>query len=211
MWGDKYNQLVANRDYYGNEANNAYVKDYGQWSDQRDFDTNQYWTETEFGYGQGRDQVADEQWQKSFDEGVRQFNDQQAMNREQWEYSKAQAEKATSASGSGNNNSQKAVYRRTTDTGNIIWDINGKEVEVEVGVNPYTGTKNLDTEKGTMPNGYQPDNVASYYNGNLEEGKLSETGKTDFVDGVEQEVWATPDGKMWIWDQNRNKYLLYEE
>jgi hypothetical protein len=210
MWGDKYNQLVSDRDYYANAANNAYTKDYGEWSDQRDFDTNQYWTETEFGYGQDREQIADEQWQKSFDEGVKQFNEQQAMTREQWEYSKAQAAKAESGgsggsggSGTGDGDFQKAVYRRTTDTGNIIWDIGGKEVEVEVGVNPYTGTKNPDAKNGTFDNGYQPNNV----NGK----KLSKSGMTDVVNGVEQNVWQTDDGQLWIWDGTKNKYLKYEE
>ena len=100
MWGDKHNRLLADRDYYGNEANNAYVKDYSEWSDQRNYDQNQYWTETEFGYGQERDKIADEQWQKGFDEGIRQFNESQAFTREQWEWQKAQAKKAASSGGS---------------------------------------------------------------------------------------------------------------
>ena len=58
MWSDKYNQLVADRDYYGNEANNAFNKDFGIWSDQRDYDTNQYWNETNWGYGQEQDKIA---------------------------------------------------------------------------------------------------------------------------------------------------------
>jgi hypothetical protein len=74
VWSDKRNQLVADRDYYANESNNAYAKDYGEWSDNRTYDQNQYWSETEFGYGQERDSIADEQWRKSFEEGVRQFN-----------------------------------------------------------------------------------------------------------------------------------------
>ena len=90
MWGDKYNQLVANRDYYGNEANNAYAKDYGQYTDQRNYDQNQYWNETNFGYGQYRDSVADWENERSFQEAQRQFNEQMALS-----------EKAASTSGSG--------------------------------------------------------------------------------------------------------------
>ena len=91
MWGDKYNQLVADRDYNANEANNAYAKDYGEWSDAYNRDYNQYWQETNFGYGQDRDAIADQQWQAQFDEAKRQYDESQAFQREQYEYQKAQA------------------------------------------------------------------------------------------------------------------------
>jgi hypothetical protein len=93
MWGDKYNQLVADRDYSANEANNAYAKDYGEWSDNYNRDYNQYWQETNFGYGQERDAEADRQWQAQFDEAKRQYDQSQAFQREQYEYQKAQAAK----------------------------------------------------------------------------------------------------------------------
>ena len=87
MWADKYNQLISDRDYYGNEANNAYAKDYGQWSDQRDFDTNQYWTETNFGYGKYRDSVTDWENDRAFEEAQRQYNEQMAFSKEQYKNS----------------------------------------------------------------------------------------------------------------------------
>ena len=82
MWGDKRNQLLTDRGYYSDEANNAYNKDYGQWSDNRTYDQNQYWKETEFGYGQYRDEVADWENERAFQEGVRQFNETMAFNKE---------------------------------------------------------------------------------------------------------------------------------
>ena len=101
MWGDKYNQLVADRDYSANEANNAYAKDYGEWSDSYNRDYNQYWQETNFGYGQDRDAVADKQWETEFEEAKRQYENslafqkeqyanEQALAREKFEYQKAQ-------------------------------------------------------------------------------------------------------------------------
>lgn len=101
MWGDKRNQLVADRDYYGNEANNAYAKDYGEWSDERDYATNQYWNETNFGYGQYRDSVADFENERAFQEAKRQYDEQQALNKEQWEWQKAQYASAGSGSSGG--------------------------------------------------------------------------------------------------------------
>lgn len=82
MWGDKYNKLVSDRDYYGNEANNAYAKEYGEYTDQRNYDQNQYWNETNFGYGQYRDSVADWENERSFQEAQRQFNENLALSRE---------------------------------------------------------------------------------------------------------------------------------
>ena len=57
---NKYN---AERDY-----------DYGKWSDDRDFGYGQYIDDRNYQYQTGRDQVTDAQWQKEFDEAVRQFN-----------------------------------------------------------------------------------------------------------------------------------------
>ena len=57
------NQYNAERDF-----------DYGKWADNRDFGYGQYVDDRNYQYQVGRDQVADEQWQKEFDEAVRQFN-----------------------------------------------------------------------------------------------------------------------------------------
>ena len=38
-WSDRYNQLVNERGYYGDNYNNAYSQDYNIWSDNRDYDT----------------------------------------------------------------------------------------------------------------------------------------------------------------------------
>ena len=48
--------------------------DYGKWADGRDFGYGQYIDDRNYQYQVGRDQVADEQWQKEYDEAIRQFN-----------------------------------------------------------------------------------------------------------------------------------------
>lgn len=77
-WTDKYNMLVNDRGYYSDNYNNAYNQDYTKWNDNRTYDTNQYWSEYNAGYQIDRDAIADAQWQKQFDESVRQFNVSQA-------------------------------------------------------------------------------------------------------------------------------------
>ena len=77
-WQNEQNR--ADEDFW-----NQYNRDYGQYADQRDFAYGQfaddrnltydnYWKDKSFGYQQDRDKAADEQWQKEFDEAVRQWN-----------------------------------------------------------------------------------------------------------------------------------------
>lgn len=56
---DKLNLLGSNRDYYSDEENNIYNRKYGEYINDRAYDTDQYWNETEFGYTQERDNKAD--------------------------------------------------------------------------------------------------------------------------------------------------------
>ena len=109
-WGDKYNRLVADRDYLSNEYNNAYNRDYSTWNDNRTYDTSQYWNEYNTGYQADRDAIADAQWQKQFDaeqawkqkefdEALRQYNEQLALQKQQLAASQA---RAYSGNNSGN-------------------------------------------------------------------------------------------------------------
>ena len=79
MWGDKGNLLMADRDYYGQEEANLYNREYGAWDDNRTFDQTQYWKETEFGYGQEQDAIANEL-------AAREFALKEALNSDGWEW-----------------------------------------------------------------------------------------------------------------------------
>jgi hypothetical protein len=76
-WTDKKNSLLADRDYYGSQFNQERTWDYSK------FDSNR-----NFNYQEDRDAVADEQWNKTFNEGKRQFNEQMAFNKQQYDDSK---------------------------------------------------------------------------------------------------------------------------
>lgn len=110
-----------------------------------------------------------------------------------------------------------AAIVKTTPTGDgtdpsndvVTYNIGGKEVELRRGYSPYTYNKNPDANNGTF-NGYQPNNVASYYNGNKEAGKLSKAGFNTIINGQEVPVFTTPDGKEWVYDAANNKYSEYE-
>ena len=164
----------------------------------RDTVSDNQWDQ-EFQYQKDRDTVADDQWQKNYDLAL-----------EQWNWEKEQA--ALAAGGGGGTGGggdepvsdfKKAVFSRVDDNGNYVFYIDGKERTYAPGVNPYTGTKNSDTQYGTFDNGYQPNNIGGK--------KLSKSGITDVVNGVTQNVWKTSDGRLWIWDGTKNRYLEYDD
>ena len=207
-------------------------QDYGRYRDQlSDYYTDlnyltensRYMSETEYQqalnefnikYASYRDDVSDQQWLKQYDEGVRQYNEQFAYQKEQDKIAndlalqQLQASLSRSSGGGGGGDDtgtefHKATFARTDENGNNVFYINGKEYTYAPGVNPYTGTTNKDIKNGAFSNGYQPNNV----NGQ----KLSKSGITDVVNGVTQNVWKTSDGKLWIWDGTQNKYLQYQQ
>ena len=67
-----------NRDYgqYSDDRNFAY----GQYSDDRNHTYDNYWNEQSFNYQKDRDQVADEQWQKEYEESVRRWNHENGIS-----------------------------------------------------------------------------------------------------------------------------------
>lgn len=75
-----YSRYDAERDY-----------DYGMWADGRDFGYGQYIDDRNYQYQQDRDKVSDEQWQKEFDEALRQWN----FANKQGEYAPVAAPAAT--------------------------------------------------------------------------------------------------------------------
>ena len=208
---DAMNAWLAERDYLSGRYDSERDYDYGKYTGERDFSYGSYIDDRNYQYQQEQDALAEAWRQKEFDEAQRQYNEQMALTREQWAWEQAQAA-AGGGSGGGEGNGgggdagsdfEKAVFSRVDDNGNYVFYIDGKERTYSPGVNPYTGTKNSDTKYGTFSNGYQPNNVG---------GKtLSKSGITDVVNGVTQNVWKTPDGKLWIWDGTKNRYLEYDD
>lgn len=189
-----------------------------QWQDSFEYQQSQdaqdqaNW-EASFEYQQSQDQQAQDNWQASFDREGEQWeaiygeggiNNPTFEGNFMYDADGNLREGFTTTNTSffdENGNFKKATFSRTDENGNAVWIIDGKEVVRQPGANPYTGSINPDVKNGTFSNGYQPNNI----NGE----KLSKTGLTDTINGVEQNVWKTPDGSMWIWDGTQNKYLPY--
>ena len=213
---DTVSDFNTERDYLANRYDSERSFDYSKYTDQRNFAYQDYSDDRNLAYTDHRNTITDSQWQKEFDEAMRQYNTSLAEQQRQYnttmDYNKAQAA-AKANTGGGNtsynnggdddNEFHKATYSRDDEYGNKVYYVNGKEQKFAPGINPYTGGKNADIKYGTFSNGYQPNNV----NGQ----KLSKSGITDVVNGVTQNVWKTPDGTKWIWDGTKNKYLKYED
>lgn len=88
---DRYNQegtdllnkygLIS--DQYDKEYS-RYREDVSDWQAQRDYLANLFNSERNFDYTGFRDQVADDQWQKNFDEALRQYNESLAEQKRQF-------------------------------------------------------------------------------------------------------------------------------
>ena len=89
---DRHNQETQDRyNQYGLYADREDT-DYGRYRDsvsdfntERDYLTGRLDTANQYEYQAGRDAVADKQWQDTFDEGVRQFNESTRIQQEQWQ------------------------------------------------------------------------------------------------------------------------------
>jgi hypothetical protein len=93
-------------------------------------------------------------------------------------------------------------------SGYVEWNVGGKTIKLQAGYNPYTQTKNPDVKNGTFGDGgYQPDNVASFYDGDTKAGKLTATEYEMPVNGVYQTIYKDGNGREWVWDDANNEYI----
>lgn len=86
-WADKYNRLLGDRTYYGDNYNTVRSQDYAAWADNRSYDQNQYWQEYNAGYQKDRDAVADSQ-----------FDRQMSLQENEFAYQKEKASSSGSSS-----------------------------------------------------------------------------------------------------------------
>ena len=216
----QYQAAEEARQYENSLLQQGYQNEFGEW----EANTNNAWQQAQWDEA-ARQYANEEAWrQKEWD-----------LTNEQWEWQKAQASASGGGGGGGaiynsdgtlkegytttnqsyfdeNGNFKKATFSRYDSNGNAVWYIDGKEVIRQPGANPYTGTVNPDTKNGTFSNGYQPNNITiKGADGKPVVKYLTKSGIKDYVNGVEQNVWKTDDGKLWIWDGTINKYKLYDD
>lgn len=140
------------------------------------------------------------QWEAEMAEKQRQYNESLAYQKEQDRIAQQQWEKEYALS-------QASIKNKNSSGGNN----NNNSTDLTTGtINPYTGTRNKDAEKGTFSNGYQPNNV----NG----AKLSKSGYkvsdifansaygSTGISLANQSIWKA-NGKYYVWDGSIDDYI----
>lgn len=128
---DRYNQEgtdLLNKygllsDQYDKEYS-RYREDVSDWQAQRDYLANLFNSERNFDYTGFRDQVADDQWQKNFDEALRQYNESLAEQKRQFNAQMAYKSSGGGSGGSGGGGSSSAKASSSYGPG-ISTKING--------------------------------------------------------------------------------------
>lgn len=206
---DAMNAWLAERDYLAGRYDSERGYDYGQYTDNRDFSYGSFVDDRNYQYQQEQDALAEAWRQKEFDEAQRQYNEQMALTKEQWDWEKNQAAAGGNSGGNNGNsgNGSGATFANTLwtatgttdDNGNLIFrNSEGKTQAFAPGINPYTGTKNADAKHGTFSNGYQPNNIGGT--------KLKNSGMSTTITGKSQTIWQA-NGKYWLWRGDLNKYI----
>lgn len=182
-----YNQYINDKNFaYGqyvddrNFAYNQYINDknfaYGQYSDDRNLAYDEYATDKNLSYQDYRNQIADEQWQKQYDESVRQYDNQMALEWAKYEesvrqyndtmkFNKAQANK-TSSSNTNKNNTQQNPQQNPVqeETADMYAEWNGLDwEEYFASIRTSEGQSAAEAELDRMNKaGYIPKNMVTY-------------------------------------------------
>lgn len=220
-WADERSRADAEADTYLSIAESNRDREYQakrdaeadrQWQTAFDYNKEQdalaretaadQWAQ-EMAYQRERDAVEDARWQQEFDEDQRRYDQDYAADIAAAGVKTEEDTKASLYTFAGVNEDGRSVFYR-----------DGKEYTFEYGINPYTGTKNPDAEKGTFNNGYQPNNVDGsplhHYTKVDEKGK--EYAVTDVLHGKRQYVWQDEkEGKLWYWNGAENAYDSYND
>ena len=66
-WGDKYNRLVSDRDYYGQDYSNIYGRESDDFYNRYNMDSTEYWNAYNVGYNEKRDAIADARYEEELE------------------------------------------------------------------------------------------------------------------------------------------------
>lgn len=165
--------------------------EYQRYQDELD----QYWNNKSFEYQQERDKVADEQWQKQYDESVRQYNKSYALSA-----SKSSGGSKGSGSGGSKGSGSGGAGGATGDeaTGGYAADTSGVSSNIHDRASGYTNNNDL----------------ANYLDGLVASGAITE-GQADAmyaeykqpdIVGLSDRSWTLVDdgGVNWFWGIDNN-------
>lgn len=121
---DLLNKYGLMSDQYAKEYS-RYRDSVGDWQNKRDYLATLYNNERSFDYTGYRDRVADEQWQKNFDEALRQYNENLAEQKRQYNASLARRSSSGGSSGGDAPKKKAAEYGPGISTQRNVAGIKG--------------------------------------------------------------------------------------
>lgn len=121
---DLLNKYGLMSDQYAKEYS-RYRDSVGDWQAKRDYLATLYNNERSFDYTGYRDRVADEQWQKNFDEALRQYNENLAEQKRQYNASLARRSSSGGSSGGDAPKKKAAEYGPGISTRRNVAGIKG--------------------------------------------------------------------------------------
>lgn len=214
---DYYNQLQQLYDQYNTERN----FDYNKYADERDFGYEKYTDDLNYHYQTGRDQVADEQWQKEYDLALQKYKDSKSSG----------SSSNGSSKGSGSYSAETAaIQKKLVEAGyNITVDgIWGSQTQAaydkyiasgNTGDNPEeapeTKTENVSKSIETKASSFTTnEDLANYLDGLTSSGSITEDqadalyAQYKQVDKValNKRSWTLEDdgGLNWFWGVDNN-------
>ena len=104
QYRDMLSDWQTDRSFLSGRYDSERNLDYGMWGDARDFAYQDY-----------RNGIADQQWQKQYQENIRQFNEQMALSREQFAWQQAQAAASAAAKSGGERRRHSSGSQQSTE------------------------------------------------------------------------------------------------
>lgn len=209
---DSMNDYLTERDYAAGRYDAERSYDYSKYSDERNFAYGEYADDKSYAYDEYRNAIADEQWQQQYDESVRQYNEQMAFQKQQYEDSKKASSGSSSGGSSGGSSSGGSSGSGSGDKGTS-------------GTNKTSGVSDSIKEKAASTE--TNEDLAAYLDGLAESGALSEEEADALYEenlkpsqvGLSQRTWTVVDkgGINWfggidnngkVKDQYGNTYTL---
>ena len=183
---DKVSDWYAERDYLTNLYNNERNFNYSVYSDNRDFNYGVYsdnrtlafdtWNSNRsLAYDDYRNSIADEQWQKTFDQGIKEFEYQQGRDKvsdEQWQKNYDLSERQVKASEKSANAAAKAKQYAISDYSSVPDKVKNKISSIMS--SGYRMQGNMPLEVWQKKNASSINkSVGAYIDGMVETGEIS--------------------------------------
>lgn len=148
---------------------------YGQYTDERDYDYGKWADGRDFAYQQERDRIADEQWQKEYDEQIRQYNQTYALN--------ASKASGSGSGGSGRTSGGGGSSKKSSGTGTTTAMSNYQKTEQMLLNGGYNSAQMLQIIRSSPLSKEEQDALIAQYQKPLQRKEVEESSNKRRNDG----------------------------